>query len=103
MITVWSVKTIRSYYPGTYGVDPDSYIQTQDDHVLAVATKAEAVLLDEALDPYRPNYVLSHGEYAPNRHEARRIKYDHERVEMLTEAEACRTLGLNYDLEAVTT
>ena len=96
--TCWTVKTVRSFYPGTYGVGPDSYIRDHIDCIVAVPTKAEAERIAEALNP--TNYVLSYGEYAAPHHEPRRIRADKSRVRVLTEAEACQTLGLDYDLEA---
>jgi len=102
--TAWAVKRINYYYGGTFHARQDDYLRTDydqgpnDGKILAVADKAAAERIAEHAAP-RGTYYLAHGEYERPDFEPRRVKLDPARVRLVDEAEACRLLGLDYDLE----
>jgi len=63
-----------------------------------VADKAAAERIAEHAAP-RGTYYLAHGEYERPDFVPRRVKLDPARVRLVDEPEACRMLGLDYDLE----
>lgn len=103
--TVWAIKRLNYYYPGTFYARHDDYVRTDydlgpnDGLILAVADKATAARIAQHLEP-TGTYYLAHGEYAAPDFEPRRIKHDPTRVRLVDEAKACRLLGLDYDLDA---
>lgn len=103
--TAWAIKRVNYYYSGTLGAPKDGYLRSEYVHnygdqgkIIAVADKATAERIAEAVAP-SGTYYLAHGEYAAPDYEVRRIKVDPARVHLVDEAEACRLLDLDYDLE----
>lgn len=65
--------------------------------IIAVRDKASASRLADAISP-RGTYYLAYGEYDRPTFDPRRIKHDPARVRLVREEDACRILGLDYDL-----
>lgn len=113
--TAWAIKRLNYYYSGTFYALADNYLRQGDGQgygygvgdaetrgkVIAVADKATAERIAEAVDASTGTYILSHGEYERPTFEARRIKADPARVAVVTEEAACQSLGLDYDLETI--
>jgi hypothetical protein len=109
--TAWAVKRINFFFSGTFYATQDDYLRLGDGadygygvgsdkgKIIAVADRAAAERIAEAVADGVGTYILAHGEYERPSYAVRRVKIDPARVMVVDESEACRLLDLDYDLE----